>query len=286
MANEAFGTLSSSPELLVGLTCRVHPVVFLSIVDSYERRNEDAKRVIGTLLGTVEKNTVEVTNCFTVPHNESEEEVAVDIEFARNMTDLHRKVNLQEVIVGWYSTGYDVSEHSVLIHDYYSRECKNPVHITVDTSLKQAHMSMKAYISVPVGVPEKTIGTMFTPIPLQLAYQDSERVGVEYLLKHKDRVKRTSNLPKDLKQVSVDCTQMLAKLDSVIEYIDNVLSGKVPSDSTIGRSLMELVNNVTKIKPEDFQDIVSSNMKDLLMMLYLSNLTKTQLIIGEKINQF
>ncbi len=32
-------------------TCRVHPVVLFSIVDSYERRNEDARRVIGTLLG-------------------------------------------------------------------------------------------------------------------------------------------------------------------------------------------------------------------------------------------
>ena len=33
------------------VACRVHPVVLFSVVDSYERRNEDAKRVIGTLLG-------------------------------------------------------------------------------------------------------------------------------------------------------------------------------------------------------------------------------------------
>lgn len=31
--------------------CYVHPVVLVAIVDSYERRNEDARRVIGTLLG-------------------------------------------------------------------------------------------------------------------------------------------------------------------------------------------------------------------------------------------
>ena len=31
--------------------CYVHPVVLVAIVDSYERRSEDAKRVIGTLLG-------------------------------------------------------------------------------------------------------------------------------------------------------------------------------------------------------------------------------------------
>merc|ERR1712121_21853 len=110
----------------------IHPVALFAIIDSYERRNEDAKRVIGTLLGNVDKGVVEVTNCFAVPHNESDDEVAVDIEYARNMFELHKKVNSAEVIVGWFSTGWEVSVHSVLIHDYYSRECKNPIHLTVD----------------------------------------------------------------------------------------------------------------------------------------------------------
>ena len=54
----------------------IHPVVLFSIVDSFERRNEDAKRVIGTLLGVTDKNSVEIRNCFGVPHNESEDEVS------------------------------------------------------------------------------------------------------------------------------------------------------------------------------------------------------------------
>jgi len=33
--------------------CHVHPVVLIAIVDSYERRSEDARRVIGTLLGNL-----------------------------------------------------------------------------------------------------------------------------------------------------------------------------------------------------------------------------------------
>ena len=38
-------------KMAVNLVCRLHPVVLFTIVDSYERRNEDARRVIGTLLG-------------------------------------------------------------------------------------------------------------------------------------------------------------------------------------------------------------------------------------------
>lgn len=45
-----------------------------------------------------------------------------------------------------YATGHDITEHSVLIHEYYSREAHNPIHLTVDTSLQNGRMSIKAYI--------------------------------------------------------------------------------------------------------------------------------------------
>lgn len=46
------GTRSSFPKMSVyGPVVKIHPVVLASICDSYERRNEGASRVIGTLLG-------------------------------------------------------------------------------------------------------------------------------------------------------------------------------------------------------------------------------------------
>lgn len=59
----------------------IHPTALFTIVDSYERRSEDAKRVIGTLLGTVTNGVVEVTNCFTVPHVETQDEVSLFLSF-------------------------------------------------------------------------------------------------------------------------------------------------------------------------------------------------------------
>lgn len=38
-----------------GPVVKIHPVVLASICDSYERRNEGASRVIGTLLGKAGK---------------------------------------------------------------------------------------------------------------------------------------------------------------------------------------------------------------------------------------
>lgn len=97
------------------LNVRVHPVVLFNIVDAYERRNESQDRVIGTLLGTQDKSgAVEVTNSFVVQHREANGEVAIDIDVAKELLELYRRVNASESIIGWFSTGQtDVNEYSV-----------------------------------------------------------------------------------------------------------------------------------------------------------------------------
>ncbi len=61
---------------ILGLRVLVHPVALFSIVDSYERRQESDKRVIGSLLGVkVHSGLVEILNSYAVPHNETAEEV-------------------------------------------------------------------------------------------------------------------------------------------------------------------------------------------------------------------
>ena len=267
------------------LTCRVHPTVFLNIVDFYERRNEDAKRVIGTLLGSYDVNGhVEVTDCFTVPHTEVGDEVAVHIEFAKTSTELHKIVNQSEVIVGWFSTGSDVTAHSVLIHEYYTRDCKNSIHLTVDTTLKGGKMSMKAYVSIPLGVPDKSSGTMFRPIEVTGVMSDAEKVGVDFLQRSKHAPDSIISLDSDYKQISDTCLQLQERLAIISQYIQQVISGEIPSDAQLGRVLMDLMNSVPQIQPKQFQDMIDTNKKDLLMVLYLTDLVKSQIILNEKIS--
>jgi len=55
-------------------------------------------------------------------------------------------------------------------------------------------------------------------------------------------------------------------------------------DVAVGRSLLDLVSSIPKIDPEEFENMLNANMKDLLMVMYLANLTRTQLLLNEKIN--
>ncbi|KAL2076923.1 hypothetical protein ACEWY4_027476 [Coilia grayii] len=266
-----------------GPVVKIHPVVLASIVDAYERRNEGASRVIGTLLGTIDKQTVEVTNCFSVPHNESEDEVAVDMEFAKNMYELHKKVSPSEVIIGWYATGYDITEHSVLIHEYYSREAQNPIHLTVNTELETRKMIIRAYVSAQMGVPGKTVGVMFTPLTVKYISYDTERIGIDLLQRTRASPGRTNGLTSDLSQVATAAARTQDMLATVLTYIEDVLSGKVTADNSVGRFLTDLVSKVPKIGAEDFETMLNSNINDLLMVTYLSNLTQAQIALNEKL---
>jgi len=263
----------------------VHPTVLFSIVDAFERRPEDARRVIGTLLGSVEKGGlhVEVTNCFAVPHNESQDEVAVDMEFAKNMFDLHKKVQPNEVIVGWYATGPDVTEHSVLIHEYYSREAKNPVHLTLDTTLRGNTMGLKAFQSTALGVQGQTVGTLFSPLKVVVRSDATEKVGLSLLGKTMTAPKKPITLPQNLDQIDEAAGKMEQQLTKVLSYVEDVLAGKQAADSEIGRYLLELTNSVPQMDATEIDTLLTSHMNDLLMVTYLSNLIKTQLHLNEKL---
>jgi len=275
--------------MAVNIRVNVHPVVLFQIADAYERRSMDVstnkaqERVIGTLVGSVDKQCVEVTNCFCVPHREEVDRVEVELQYAQDMYELNKKVAPGETLVGWFATGGDITSHSALIHDYYAREAKDPIHLTVDTTLNSGKMGLKAYVFVPIGVPGATTGSMFTPVPVDIITTEPEVTGLDLLHKTKyTKLRQVDPIP-DLAKISEGTTKLEIMLDAVIQYVEGVMSGKEPPNNTVGRKLLDLVHSVPKMTPDDFEKMVNSNMKDLLMVIYLTQLTKTQLQLHEKL---
>ncbi|XP_078169628.1 eukaryotic translation initiation factor 3 subunit F-like isoform X3 [Carex rostrata] len=72
------------------MSARIHPVVLFNICDSYVYR----------LLGSTSPDgTVEIKNSYVVPHNESADQVALDIDYHHNMFASHQKVNPKEALL-------------------------------------------------------------------------------------------------------------------------------------------------------------------------------------------
>jgi len=270
--------------MAVNIRVKVHPVVLFQIADSYERRSQENHRVIGTLVGSVDKQCVEVTNCFCIPHKEYEERVEADIVYAQDMFELNKKVAPHEILVGWFATGNDITSQSALIHDYYARETKDPMHLTLDTTLNSGKMTMKAYVFVPLGVPGATSGSMFTPVPVEVTATEPEIAGLDLLQKTKYMKVRSVEPMPDLTKVSEASTRLESMLDALLKYIEAVLDGSEVPDNAIGRTPWDLVQSVPKMDTVEFEKMLNSNLRDLLMVIYLSQLTNTQLQLNEKLS--
>ncbi|KAK1272336.1 Eukaryotic translation initiation factor 3 subunit F [Acorus gramineus] len=262
------------------LSARVHPLVVFNICDCYVRRPDQAERVIGTLLGSVSADgTVDIRNSYAVPHNESSDQVALDIEYHHNMLLSHQKVNPKEVIVGWYSTGFGLTGGSALIHDFYAREVTNPIHLTVDTGFNSGEASIKAYVSINLSLGDQPLAAQFHEIPLDLRMVEAERVGYDIL-----KTPVVDKLPSDLEGMEASVQRLLALIDDVYKYVDDVVEGRVEPDNNVGRSISDALALVPKLSPATFDKLLNDRLQDHLLLLYLSSLTRTQLTIAEKLN--
>ena len=93
--NEEHNSLNALMGDIVDVT--IHPLVLLSAADHYNRVAKDTKkRVVGVLLGSRTKNTVDITNSFAVPFEEDLNNPKVwflDHNFLESMFWMFKKVN-------------------------------------------------------------------------------------------------------------------------------------------------------------------------------------------------
>lgn len=261
------------------VSAKVHPLVIFNICDCYVRRPDQAERVIGTLLGSVlPDGTIDIRNSYAVPHNESSDQVALDIDYHQNMLSSQQKVNPKEVIVGWFSTG-GVTGGSALIHEFYSREVNNPIHLTVDTEFRTGNASIKAFISVGLSLGDQQLAAQFQEIPLDLRMVEAEKIGFDVL-----KPTTVDKIPNDLEGMEASMERLLALIDDVSKYVDDVVEGRTAPDNKIGRFISDTIAALPKLSPHAFDKLVNDSLQDQLLLLYLSSITRTQLSLAEKLN--
>jgi len=211
------------------------------------------------------------------------------------MYEMTRKA-VTEIPVGWFSSSEDINEHYLAYHDYYAefvrisqekREQPPVVLLTVDTSLESGRMGLKAYLRTKAGIPgaKDPHCAIFIPIRVELTTFETEETGLGVIAGGCENPKRTAVLLNGVEQIDKTTAKMLKWIQEIRTYVDEVLNGKRKADSAVGRRLMELVNSVGKMQPQQFENMINSSMKDFLMVSYLAQLAKTQLTLHEKMLQ-
>lgn len=279
----------------------VRPLVLLSVLDHHTRRPEGAGRVIGTLLGTRTGNRVEITNCFAVPHAERGDEVAIGKDFNRQMSALHARANRRERVVGWYATALPpeeedgglrfVADTSSLVHEFYAAECEHddPVHVVLDAGLDRDEVGLRAYRCAPARVGGEPLANLFHEVRLSLVADEGERVCLDGMVRRQfesDESKSSGGVgdEDEAEGLRRSVARLSEVLGTVRDYVDDVVEGRTVPDDAVGLRIADALSAVPRVRPDALDRDFHGGLQDLLMVTYLSNLTKTQLTIAEKLN--
>ena len=273
-------------------------VVVFSILDHYKRRVEGSARVVGTLLGERRGDTVIVKGSFPVPHAEDEDQVAVDMEYHRTMRALHEKVNTRNVVVGWYSTGAldGISYLSALIHDVYRSEVvasshgalQQPVHIVVDVSLARPELPVRAYTSAPIIAAGRQLAARFEPAIVEMHAYEAEKIGVDALITgvpEGGELDAPATMLGDIDNLEHAVIRLLDSVETCSAYVDSVARGERPADIDLGEAIAGALNSIPHISATALQRLFNVHLQDLLMLVYLAQMTETQLNIADKVAQ-
>ena len=85
--------------------------------------------------------------------------------------------------------------------------------------------------------------------------------------------------------LKVSMTKLLEMLEAASKYVDSVVEGQTPPDDAVGRQIADTLSAVPRVRPEVFDKTFADTLQDMLMVTYLTNVTKTQLTIAEKLNE-
>ena len=132
---------------------------------------------------------------------------------------------------------------------------------------------------------------MFSPVPYlsKGGGYETELVGLKACMAASGiETGRPVSYDSEVKMLLAAAHQCTDNIAVLVKFIDDCILGSCSSpavavnSSEIGRQLMAMVESLSPFGDDDEQ--LNTNLKDLLMVIYLSNLTKTQLMLNEKLS--
>ncbi|KAK4797890.1 hypothetical protein SAY86_030216 [Trapa natans] len=264
----------------------VHPLVLLSIVDNYNRVAKDTrKRVVGVLLGSSFKGTVDVTNSYAVPFEEDEKDPSIwflDHNYHEAMFSMFKRINAKEHVVGWYSTGPKLRENDLHINALFDSYVPNPVLVIIDVQPKELGIPTKAYCTVEENATQKS-QKVFVHVPSEIAAHEVEEIGVEHLLRD---VKDTtiSTLATEVSGKLTALKGLDARLTEIRGYLDLVVDGKLPLNHEILYHLQDVFNLLPNLNVNELIKAFAVKTNDMMLVIYLSSLIRSIIALHNLIN--
>jgi len=273
----------------------MHPLVLLSAADHYHRvARGTRKRVVGILLGSVTKGVVDCTNSFAVPFEEDSKNSSVfylDHNYLENMSTMFRKVSAKERVVGFYSTGPQIRQNDLRIHDIVKRflpanTITPPAFCIIDIRPDRQSLPTTSYkvveeVSTKDG--QREVKLNFAHVPSQMGAIEAEEVGVEHLLRdiNDPTVSTVASL---IKGKIAGLATLTEKLVECKDYLEACVRGDRKIIPEIVANLQTILNLLPNLNTEEMVRSILIKTNDMQLAIYLSALIRSVIALHDLIN--
>lgn len=294
----------------------IAPLVLLSILDHYQRIDvPEGKRCVGVILGDAPsrpdingERVIRVQNSFALPFEENDSNDNVwflDQNYIENMTEMCKKINAKERVIGWYHSGPKLKASDLQINDLFKKYAvgNNPLLLIVDVKQQGVGLPTDAYMSIEQVKDDGTsTEKTFLHLPCSIEAEEAEEIGVEHLLRDV-RDQAAGNLSVRLTNQLKSLKGLQSKLNDIVSYLNKVINKELPVNHTILGKLQDVFNLLPNLgdsnelvgfgtensdaRKDNIPNIATNNnhnnlqkaltMKtnDELMIIYISNLVRT-----------
>ena len=189
---------------------------------------------------------------------------------------MFKKVNSNEDIVGFYSSGPKIKENDLKISSLFKQFCNfEPVFALIDVRPHIDGLPTTAYIAVEEVVAEgKEIQRVFKHIKCSIEAEEAEEVGVEHLLRDINDPS-TSTLALQIKLKLNGLTGFVAKLDEIKVYLQKVINGRIPINNQITYNLQNIFNLIPNLNVDELVKAMLIKTNDMYLVIYVASLVRS-----------
>ncbi|CAD8126544.1 unnamed protein product [Paramecium sonneborni] len=268
----------------------IHPLVLISVVDHYNRiiSKTQQPRVVGALLGERKPDgVIDITNSYALPFEEDPKDQNIwylDHIYNETLFELHRKININEKIVGWYSTGSRFKPNDIQINQIFYKYTSAPIFVIIDVhQFDLLSLPTEAYTSVDEISKSGEIIQNFVHIPSTVQAFEPEEIGVEQLLREINNVD-TQSLSAKAEQKINGVKGMNKKIAQIQQYLTLIQQGKVKPNQLIINNLQEILNYLPNLGAQDVVSAFTTKNNDNMLTIYLASLMRSIIAYHNLIN--
>jgi len=274
-----------------GLNLTLHPFVLINISDHFTRekfqKTSGNVKVIGALLGTQNGRAIEIFSSFEIPFTQTDDNIVIDEQFFLAKQVQYKQVFPNYDFLGWYSTGFYPTKYDIMCQQQFLKHNESSIFLQLNPSrIVSKDLPVTIYESV-IDVVNGQSQMLFVENKYQIVSGDEERVAIDHInvvtqtgeAKHSLLLTQLTNQRNAIKMLS-DRIKILYK------YIEDVETGKIPPNHEILRQIAGVCNRLPTISSKEFKNEFMIDCNDVLLISYLSALTKSANKVNNLIENF